>query len=347
MFVRAKEGTCLAALVRMTIPIARAAEKQCPRTGPGRPPEYEDWKIAVLIMIGIFTRRKSKSAQYRFLHDRRRELCRWLELRCFPSRATYFQRYRRAHRLFEAAIRIQGRRAIDEGLADPTTIAVDKSLIKARGALWHQQDRRRGHLPRGVDPDSTWGFSTHHGWVQGYSYETVVTAGKKGPRVPLLASVDTASASEFKTFGPKIKQLPPATKNVLADSGYDKNEYGDRIELDSHGRATGRRFICPPNPRNARLRPPRTPVEQRRLRRTKFYESRTGRRLYVRRTPASEPFNEWFKSLFELSDHVWHRRLDNNRTQILAAFCCYQVLLRYNHRRGRNNGQVKWILDTL
>ena len=162
MFVRAKEGTCLAALVRMTIPIARAAEKQCPRTGPGRPPEYEDWKIAVLIMIGIFTRRKSKSAQYRFLHHRRRELCRWLELRCFPSRATYFQRYRRAHRLFEAAIRIQGRRAIDEGLADPTTIAVDKSLIKARGALWHQQDRRRGHLPRGVDPDSTWGFSTHH-----------------------------------------------------------------------------------------------------------------------------------------------------------------------------------------
>ena len=60
-----------------------------------------------------------------------------------------------------------------------------------------------------------------------------------------------------------------------------------------------------------------------------------------------EPFHEWFKSLFELDQRVWHRGLDNNRTQLLAALFAYQVLLRYNHRHGGHNGQVKWILDVL
>jgi len=26
---------------------------------------------------------------------------------------------------------------------------------------------------------------------------------------------------------------------------------------------------------------------------------------------------------------------------------CYQLLLRYNHRYGRRNNQVRWILDAL
>jgi hypothetical protein len=34
-----------------------------------------------------------------------------------------------------------------------------------------------------------------------------------------------------------------------------------------------------------------------------------------------EPFNEWFKSLFELDDRVWHRGLENNQTQLLAVCC--------------------------
>lgn len=52
-----------------------------------------------------------------------------------------------------------------------------------------------------------------------------------------------------------------------------------------------------------------------------------------------EPFNERFKTLFEFHDRVWHRGLDNNRTQILAALFTYQLLLAYNRTRGRNNAQ--------
>jgi len=42
----------------------------------------------------------------------------------------------------------------------------------------------------------------------------------------------------------------------------------------------------------------------------------------------------------ELDDRVWHRGLDNNRTQLLAALFAYQLLVRYNHRRGHKNGQI-------
>ena len=67
MSTRAMEGTSLAELVQMAIPICQAAQRHCPRTGPGRPPDYDDWKMAVMIMVTLLEKRKSKSAQYRFL----------------------------------------------------------------------------------------------------------------------------------------------------------------------------------------------------------------------------------------------------------------------------------------
>lgn len=355
MPARATDGTCLAKLVRMAIPLCRAAQTQCPRTGPGRPPDFDDWKMAILIMVAILKNRKSKSAQYRFLHQHRQKLRRWLGLDRFPSRGTYFGRYARCHRLLQAAIRLQGRRALEEGVATARAVAVDKSLIWARGPQWHARDRKANRIPaglHGVDRDSTWSFSKHHGWVQGYRYEVVVTADR-GTILPLLASADTACVSEHVSFGPKIDHLPRSTRHVLADSGYDNNDYGDRVERDAKRRSTGRRWLCAPNPRSGGagsdrgLRISERQARQRRRTRLAFYQGPRGRRLYRRRSQSVEPFNDWFKSLFGLDQTVWHRGLGNNQTQLLAAIFCYQLLLRFNHRCGQENGQIQWILDTL
>ena len=359
MTARAMEGASLTELVRMAKPLCQAAQRECPRDGPGRPPDFEDWQMAVLIMVAILHRRKSKSAQYRFLSGRRTELIGWLGLERWPGRTTYFDRYHQAYRLFTAAIRLQGLKALDEGVADAETVAVDKSLMVARGPLWHRKDRQADRIPtglHGVDRDSTWAFSKHHGWVQGYGYEVVTTAAPDGTVVPLLASADTASVSEQVSFDAKIGSLPEQTRNVLADSGYDSNHYGDRIEWDEQGQPTGRHFLCPANPRNSRasvsanpsgMRPVPPAARQRRVHRLTFLASRRGRRLYRRRAQTIEPFNDWFKNLFGLDQRVWHRGLSNNRTQILAAVFDYQLLLRYNRRHGRHNGQIQWILDTL
>jgi hypothetical protein len=349
-------GACLASLAKMAVPLCQRAERECPRTGPGRKPDIPDWVLAVLIMVAVLKRRKSKSAQYRFLVEHRRELKKLLGTAKFPARSTYFDRYRRAHRLFAYAIKLQGEQAIAEGIVDARDAAADKSLIAARGPLWHKSDRTKNRIPkglRGVDRDSDWGRSQHDGWVQGYSFEVVVSARKNSLVFPLSASAATASAKETTTFDEKIDDLPEATKNVSADSGYDSNHVAERIEYSASGKRTGRRFLCPENKRGSKDKSGRQPVEprddshRRRLARRQFYRSRRGKAIYRRRSQTVEPFNEWFKALFELEDRVWHRGLDNNQTQLLAALFAYQVLVRYNHRRGKQNGQVRWITDAL
>jgi len=353
---RATVGARLASLVKMAMPLCQRAERECPRTGPGRKPEIPDWVLAVLIMVAVLKRKKRKSAQYRFLHEHQRELLELLGTDQFPARSTYFDRYRRAHRLFAHAIKLQGEQALAEGIVDATDVAVDKSLVAARGPLWHKGDRKKNRIPkglRGVDRDSDWGCSQHDGWVQGYSFEVVVSATKDSLVFPLLASADTASAKETKTFDPKIGDLPAETQNVSADSGYDSNHVGEHIEWTAEGERTGRRFLCPENKRGSKDKSGRQPVEPRdeshrkRLARRHYYRSRRGKSIYRRRGQTVEPFNEWFKSLFELEDRVWHRGLQNNQTQLLAAVFVYGLLVRYNHRRGNENGQIRWIIDTL
>lgn len=217
---RATAGMCLASLVRMAMPLCKQAERECPRTGPGRKPEIPNWVLAVLIMVAVLKRRRAKSAQYRFLKEHRRELAEWLGTERFPARSTCFDRYRRAHGFFRAAIRLQGEKAIAEGVADPKDVVVDKSLVAARGPLWHQSDRKKKRIPkklRGVDRESDWGYSQHDGWVQGYSFEVVVSSTKDTTVFPLSGSADTASAKETQTFDEKIDDLPEETETISAD----------------------------------------------------------------------------------------------------------------------------------
>ena len=113
--------------------------------------------------------------------------------------------------------------------------------------------------------------------------------------------------------------------------------------------------MCPENPRHSarvKCRPhhadkARALSRKRRVQRKKFLQSPCGRRWYACRKKSVEPFNQWLKSLFELEQTVWHRGLDNNRTQLLAAIFAYQLLVRYNHRKGNKNANLRWIIDAL
>jgi len=360
MPARATDGTCLAKLVKLAIPLCRAAQCPGPRAGPGRPPEFDDWKIAVMIMAATLKCRKSKSAQYRLLHEHRFKLKRWLGLKHLPARSTYFDRYARAHRLFDAAIVLQGRQALKEGITTAQSVSADKSLLWARGMPWHGKRRCKGKVPaklHGVDRQANWGYSPYHKWVYGYSYEVLTTADAGTIHLPLSASADVASASEHTSFPPKIGHLPRMTRFVLADSGYDSNAIGDAVEQDEQGRPTGHGFVCPPNRRNLTGRPSRSPrghmspaerkAQEHRWRRIDYYNSPRGQRVYAQRGQSVEPLHERLKSLFDLNPRVWHRGLGNNKTQLLSAIFCYQLLLRYNHRCGHRNAQVQWIMESL
>lgn len=348
---RAVKRASLSELVEMAKPLLQQAERECPRKGPGRKPTYPDWLLGALIMVATLKRRKGKGAQFGFIKQHAQELSEALD-HALPGRTAFHDRYRRAHSLFAVAIKLQGRTAIREKIADATCVAVDKSFVPARGPAWHRSQRCSGTIPRGVDRDSTWGYSEHHGWVQGYGFEVVVTAEKTGIVMPLLAGMETASVRESRTFLAKIPHLPPTTRHVLADSGYDTNDIGEAIEWTAAGQRTRRRFVCRqvkhrPGRKKWRATHARQLRRKRRETRARYFQTTRAKNLYRRRAKRVEPFNQWFKHLFHFDEQAWHRGVDNNRTQILAAIFCYQLLLRYNRRRKLIHGQIQWILDGL
>lgn len=210
---RVDRGASLEDLIRSAIPICQEAERCCPRTGPGRKPAYPDWKLAVMILCGVLKKKKSKSAQYRLIRRNELMLKRLLDLDRLPARSSFFDRYKRLWPVVAKAIELQGRLALQEHVADARLVAADKSLLEARGPQWNQKDRKKGRVPRqlrGLDQEADWGCSAYNGWVYGYSYEVVVSAAEGSIVLPLLASVDVASAKEQKTFAAKIDRLPAA-----------------------------------------------------------------------------------------------------------------------------------------
>lgn len=349
------DGACLDELMAIAIPVCKEAERRQPRTGPGRKPDIPDWVMVVLIMVVTLKKKKSKGAQYRWITNHQGFLLERLEGHRLPSRSTYYDRFRRAKHLLAEAIGVMGEKAVRYGWADATTVSVDKSMMHAKGPKWWKSDRQKNRLPLpGIDQESEWGYSSHHDWVQGYSFEVVVSSGKKGVIWPLIASCAAANESEHKSFATKIDRLPKQSKFVLADAGYDNGMFVKKIEWNG-SRRTGVRFLCPQNSRGSTGLAPKRKNESRavyekrvmRAEHRDYFRTKKAQRQYRRRTLTVEPFNEWFKSAFEFSKTVWHRGLTNNQTQTLAAIFSYQVLLRQNVVRKIHTGQVRQILDAL
>jgi hypothetical protein len=104
-------------------PALSGGQRQCPRTG--RKPGFDDWKMAVLIMVAILHRRKSKSAQYRWILEHRADLLAWLELPRLPARSTFFARYRRIHKLYTVAIEYScGQKEVTSLYDRPTAVVL-------------------------------------------------------------------------------------------------------------------------------------------------------------------------------------------------------------------------------
>jgi hypothetical protein len=57
-----------------------------------------------------------------------------------------------------------------EGLVDLAITAIDSTLIKTKGSVWHKSSMERGEVPRpGIDTGARWwGYSHTKGWVFGY-----------------------------------------------------------------------------------------------------------------------------------------------------------------------------------
>src|SRR5258708_12151937 len=102
---QARAGHCLERLVKMAIPMLQAAQMSCPRKGRGDKPKIPEWVMAALIMIVVLKKKKTKSAQYRYLVEHRRQIAVWLHDKRFPPRPTYSLPSPPPHHLYRQALR--------------------------------------------------------------------------------------------------------------------------------------------------------------------------------------------------------------------------------------------------
>ena len=73
-------------------------------------------------------------------------------------------------------------------LIDRSITAIDSTLLKAKGPVWHTSSMKKGVVPcPGIDTDARWSYSHTKGWIFGYKLHLTCTTGKI--IVPLTAEM--------------------------------------------------------------------------------------------------------------------------------------------------------------
>jgi hypothetical protein len=228
---------------------------------------------------------------------------------------------------------------IVNGIGNPKVSAVDKSMFKAQGPLWHKKDRKKGIVPenlRNVDTDSQWGYSKYRGWIQGYAIHLLCSATPGFTPVPLDADAATANEPENRIFEPMIDYFHDDTKYIVADSGYDDGKLTDKCEFKKNDKYITRRLVVPMEKHKH--------TASKRLLYIRFFKSERGQRLFRLRKITVEPMFDILKSLFSL-EPVWMKGKQNVQALLLLSVFVYQLLLLFNFVNGRPVSHVKYILD--
>ena len=154
-----------------------------------------------------------------------------------PSRRTFDRRLKTISTDIKERISTMGHLFVTEGLVDLSITAIDSTLIKANGHLWHKSSMEKGEVPcPGIDTDARWGYSHTKGWIFGYKLHltcttTAAASGGEGEQivVPLTADVTTANVPDNKMYVPLTSSSSlvfslSSLRYMIAEPGYDDKE---------------------------------------------------------------------------------------------------------------------------
>ena len=208
------------------------------------------------------------------------------------------------------------------GLLDPwadggRAVAIDSTVLRARGGVWHRKHREAGLVPHtSIDTEAGWTKAGWHGWVYGWKLHLVTTVA--GVWIPLAADLTPANVADNEPARRLLDELPVEAGVVLGDT-----QYNDPAVRD-HCAGTARLLVA------TRRGPyPHTDagVEVRRI-------------FHLLRHRAIENFNGQFKGIFDAHGPVPTRGLARTRRFALGAVLVYQLTLlyRFEHRQDLRVG---------
>ena len=77
-----------------------------------------------------------------------------------PNRRTFDRRLNTISIDIKERIATLSNLFVQEKMIDPYIVAIDSTLLKAKGHMWHKSSMKKRIVPRsGIDTDARWGFS--------------------------------------------------------------------------------------------------------------------------------------------------------------------------------------------
>jgi hypothetical protein len=295
------------------------------RRSPGRPIVYSDRLFLKALLIMIVRRLHRVGELLAVLEEptpQMREVRGLLsEEGRFPSRRTFERRLKALPETLPEQIGSLGRHLV--ALLRPwansgRAAALDSTLLRAKGGVWHKKDREKGEVPHtSIDTEAHWGKSGWHGWVYGWKLHLATTVA--GVWIPLCARLTPANVADNRIAELLIEELPEEARFVvLGDTHYDAPEVRAAC-------VRSERFLVA----SGRGPYPHTDagVEVRRI-------------FHRLRHVAIENFNEHFKAIFDAHGPVPTKGEADTARFALGAVFVYQLALLYRHEHdlGANVG---------
>lgn len=291
------------------IPMPPPAAKR----GRGRPPVYTDrlFLKALVIMIirqlhnvhVLLTVLEQPSAEMACLRSLLRERGR------YPSRRTWERRLAAMPTCLPAQLACLGRylvTLIEPWAACGRAVAIDSTVLRAKGGVWHKKDREQGIVPHtAIDTEAHWTKSGWHGWVYGWKLHLVTTVAALW--IPLGARLTAANEADNEVAPALIAELPEALRIVLGDLHYNAPGVHEACEQRDYWLITPQYGSYPHDDAGKEVR-----------------------RIFHRlRHQAIENFNEQFKAIFDVHGQVPTKGLVNTQRFALGAIFVYQLALLY------------------
>jgi hypothetical protein len=232
----------------------------------------------------------------------------------FPTRRTWERRLRAVPATLPAQIGCLGRALV--ALIQPwarcgRAAAIDSTVLRARGGVWHQKDREAGIVPHtSIDPEAHWTKSGWHGWVYGGKLHLVTTGADVW--IPLAADLTAAHVADNAQALTLLPELPAEVRYVLGDQHYHDPAIDAACAQAGQTLVATRRGPYPHTDDGVGVR----------------------RLLHELRSRASENLNEQFKGIFDAHGQVPTKGLVNTRRFALGAVFVYQLTLWYRHEHG-------------
>jgi hypothetical protein len=225
----------------------------------------------------------------------------------FPCRRTWERRLAALPDRLPAQIGLLGRSLVAQ--LQPWThcgraVAIDSTVLAARGGVWHKKDREAGVVPHtSIDTEAGWTKSGWHGWVYGWKLHLVSTVASVW--IPLAAQLTPANVADNEAALDLLSGLPDDARFVLGDLHY--NAPNVRAACAQAGRVLVATQYGPyPHTDDG--------VEVRRI-------------FHKLRSVTIENFNEQFKGIFDAHGSVPTKGLRATRRFALGAIVVYQLSL--------------------